>query len=171
MPQITSNYDTVYSKIARLLDKDDAGYAIGAYGTLRQGEGRSDVLKELIFIDTVTLPDYKMFTSNEVYPYIIHTGNEDDTVVLELYAKLTRALTSGPGFVDSRELIATLDMIEGTPTLFKRTLVDVLLSDLSIIPTYLYVLNPRLVDHDDTHIKSGDWCEWTTQNHTDCVGW
>jgi gamma-glutamylcyclotransferase (GGCT)/AIG2-like uncharacterized protein YtfP len=68
----------------------DSQYAF--YGTLRRGEENYALYRQdLIYLRTVILPGYKMYSLRE-YPYIIKSEKLVDTIVADLF-KITSAET------------------------------------------------------------------------------
>jgi len=108
------------------------------YGTLRKEECRNSLLKECHFIGYACARGFNLYDLGS-YPGMI-SGNSE--VIGEVYEI-------------PEELFQELDEIEGTPYLYKRELINVILEDYSPLLAYTYIYNGEVKS--DTFIPSGDW--------------
>ena len=72
---------------------------VAVYGTLRQGEGNHQILKDSEYISTSLLSGFKMY-GNSNFPAVIK-GEKEDVIVIEIY-KITNS-----------EVAKELDILEG----------------------------------------------------------
>ena len=127
-------------------------YNVYVYGTLRKGNGNHVILNESQPICDGTLRGYKMFTLGG-FPAIVHTGNDSDVVVGEVYR------------VDTPYVQDRLDSLEGYDRTGDRPNTFYDIDDVEVcpigdedhhsIPCEVYTMTRNFSD--DQLIPHGDW--------------
>ncbi|MEJ1237780.1 gamma-glutamylcyclotransferase [Chryseolinea sp. T2] len=111
------------------------------YGTLRMGmENHQVFAKTLVYLKTTTLQGYRMYSLAE-YPYVIRTGVESDSIVVDLFQ-----ITSG----NTEEMIYEMEIDAGY-----------VLSTVTIegIKFGIYLFETTMTD--DEVVEGGDWVSYT----------
>lgn len=102
---------------------------IFVYGTLKRGNALNHELKASEFVgEAITsAPSFRMFC-NGAYPCVSNIGKSGYRIVGEVYKVSDRILVE-------------LDLIEGHPTLYRRTQELFMLADGSFVVGQLYIYN------------------------------
>ncbi|MFO8020232.1 MAG: gamma-glutamylcyclotransferase family protein [Promethearchaeia archaeon] len=102
------------------------------YGTLRKGESRNYILKDLPF-DVGLLLDYKKVKPEELgFPFIVE--DEGSKVEGEVYYGL------------DEELMTKIDIVEGEGNLYHRIAVKVKTREGELVDAYTYYPSDRLIN-------------------------
>jgi len=113
----------------------DSQYAF--YGTLRRGEENYALYRQdLIYLRTVILPGYKMYSLRE-YPYIIKSEKLVDTIVADLF-KITSA--------ETEQMIHEMELEAGY--VFSEV-------EIADIKFGIYLFKAKNENHPE--VGSGDW--------------
>ena len=119
---------------------------IFVYGTLRKGYGsRHGMLQEDGEFLGVAYSTNKIMYDLGAFPGVIHSDNEEDVIVGEVYT-----------MNDPQETIAYLDVIEGVPTLYRREKVRVSLENGEELTTWMYIYNAQTT-RSYNRVASGDY--------------
>jgi gamma-glutamylcyclotransferase (GGCT)/AIG2-like uncharacterized protein YtfP len=122
---------------------------VGVYGSLRKGLGLHHAISHEESLGTVRVQGLSLRTRGSFtgYPYSVLTGNPEDEAVVELY-KVTP------------ETLRNLDMIEGHPSHYCRTLVR---SDDVCFWVYQIEENSARADDITREVEGGDWTAFKQQ--------
>lgn len=124
---------------------------VAVYGTLRKGCGNHGILYGLQGTRAI-VQGFKMYDLG-AFPYVVHTGNHDDSIAVEVYEvpdyNTARRLDSLEGYHHEQGFTGFYDRIKACTTVGQEV--------------YLYVFPQH---EGEEEIESGDWVY-----HTANRGW
>ena len=110
------------------------------YGSLRRGmENHVPYEKDLLYVKTIVLGGFKMF-SLTAYPYVVRSTDNADKIVVELF-KVTNPQTE--------QIIYEMELEAGY--IFEEV-------EISGVKFGIYVMNAQ--EPGDPEVVSGDWCSF-----------
>lgn len=112
------------------------------YGSLKKGFGNHRLLESSTYLgEAITTPEYTMLNLG-MFPGVVYAG--DTPIKGELYV------------VDS-SVLDRLDQLEGHPSFYQRTPIEVTMADGTVCVASIYLLpEVWMTDHDHA-VHSGDW--------------
>lgn len=112
------------------------------YGTLRQGGYNHSLMGEAEFLASLKLSGFTMVSLGS-YPAVYLDAQAEELIYAELYAVGTATF-------------ARLDQLEGYPSFYNRSQVEVSLANGQQVNAWIYHMTKQELS-DKEPVKSGDW--------------